>query len=397
MLAPYRAIFAAPGTKGFCTAGFLARMPNGLYAASMVTMLSELRGSFSLAGSVMAIALISVAVVGPQVSRLVDRFGQRRVIIPTAALSVLANVGLLLCAHFDAAAWTLFFWSALTGCTPNIGAMIRARWAALYRDEPTTLHTAYSFESVLDELCFIVGPILGVSLSTAWFPEAGMLLATVLLAAGATLLAPQRSTEPPVHALTPTIGEPAQRSFGLWTLVVAFTAFGAGSSAIQVTTIAFAEQHGSKASASVVLAMSALGSCAAGIVAGLVRPKRTPERRLLLALLVSGGCTLLLPLAGNLPVLSVVLFVVGVTGAPVMICSMALVERLVPASQLTEGFTWTNTGMVVGVAAGSSIAGWVVDHTDASTAYWVPVASGTFALTTVALGWRWLSNPSRRS
>lgn len=94
--------------------------------------------------------------------------------------------------------------------------------------------------------------------------------------------------------------------------------------------------------------------------------------------------------------LSVALFVVGMSTAPAMISSMALVERLVPASKLTEALTWANTGLVVGVAAGSSSAGWIVDHTDASTAYWVPVASGMLALATALLGWRWLPVSANR-
>lgn len=272
MLAPYRAIFATPGTKGLSAAGFLARMPMGMYGIAMVTMLSELRGSFGLAGSVVATALVSVALLGPQISRLVDRFGQVRVIVPATTVSVLANVGLLLCAHYDAAAWTLFVWSAMTGCTPNIGAMVRARWTELYRDAPGKLNTAYAFETVIDEICFIVGPILAVGLSIAWFPEAGLLLATVLLAVGTALFARQRSTEPPVHPRTGTGGRSALRSPGLCMLVIALTATGVIFSAIEVTTIAFADEQGSKASASVLLAISALGSCAAGSPSGwLVR------------------------------------------------------------------------------------------------------------------------------
>lgn len=396
MLAPYRAIFATPGTRGFSAAGFLARMPMGMYGIAIVTMLSELRGSYALAGSVTATALAFMAVLGPQISRLVDRFGQMRVIVPATALSVLANVGLVACAHYGAAAWTLFACSAVTGCTPNVGAMVRARWAELYRNEPGRLHTAYSFESVVDEVCFIVGPILAVGLSTAWFPEAGPLVATVLLAAGAALFAPQRSTEPPAHPRTEHGGGSALRSSGLRTLMIAFTATGAIFGAIEVTTVAFAEEQGSKAAASVVLAIYALGSCAAGIAFGLVRPKGAPEKRLLLGLAVMAASMLPLLLAGNLVVLAVALFVAGTSTAPTMVSSMALVERLVPPSKLTEGMTWAVTGLLVGVAAGSSVAGWVIDRADAPTAYWVPVAAGALALTTALLGWRWLKSTPER-
>lgn len=117
---------------------------------------------------------------------------------PAALVSLVAVAGLLLCAKFEAPDWTLFVFAALIGCVPSVGSMIRARWAALYRDTPQ-LHTAYSFESVIDEVCFIFGPIISIGLSTAWFPEAGPLLAGCFLAAGVFWLTAQRATEPVPH------------------------------------------------------------------------------------------------------------------------------------------------------------------------------------------------------
>jgi len=48
---PYRAIFAAPGTKGFSTAGFIGRMPMSMLGIGIVTMISQVTGRYSLAGS----------------------------------------------------------------------------------------------------------------------------------------------------------------------------------------------------------------------------------------------------------------------------------------------------------------------------------------------------------
>ena len=49
--------------------------------------------------------------------------------------------------------------------------MLRARWTALYRDTPM-LHTAFAFESVLDEVIYMMGSVFAISLSVALFPEA---------------------------------------------------------------------------------------------------------------------------------------------------------------------------------------------------------------------------------
>src|SRR5690606_22150957 len=166
-----RALFAVPGTRSFSAAGFLGRLPLSMMGIGVVTMISELTGRYGLAGALSATIALSAALAGPQVSRLVDQYGQRRVLRPATLLSLGAAAVLLFAAHYAWPEWVLFAACVGIGCVPSLGAMIRARWAALYRGTPR-LHTAYSFESVVDELCFIFGPIVSIGLSTAWFPEA---------------------------------------------------------------------------------------------------------------------------------------------------------------------------------------------------------------------------------
>jgi predicted MFS family arabinose efflux permease len=276
---------------------------------------------------------------------------------------------------------------------PSLGAMIRARWAALYRGTPQ-LHTAYSFESVVDEVCFIFGPILSIGLSTAWFPEAGPLLATGFLAAGVFWLTTQRATEPEPHPRDRHSDGSALRSHGLQVLVTTFAATGAIFGSVDVVTVAFAEAHGHKSAASVVLALYAAGSCVAGIVFGLLRPGGAPARRWLVGVCAMAVSMIPLLLVGNLPFLAVALFVAGLSIAPTMITTMALVEEHVPRAQLTEGMTWVSTGLAVGVALGSSAAGWVIDAAGARAGYGVPAVAGAVAVAVGFLGYRRLSRPA---
>lgn len=389
---PYRAIFALPGTKSFSVAGFLGRMPLSMMGIGIVTMVSQLTGRYGLAGALSATVALSAAAIGPQISRLVDRHGQRRVLRPAALVSLVAVAGLLLCAKFEAPDWTLFAFSALIGCVPSVGSMVRARWAALYRDTPQ-LHTAYSFESVIDEVCFIFGPIISIGLSTAWFPEAGPLLAGGFLAAGVFWLTAQRSTEPVPHPRGQHSGGSALRSRGLQVLVATFVATGTIFGAVDVVTVAFAEDEGHKAAASLVLAVYAAGSCAAGAVFGLLHFKGAPARRWLVGVCTTAVSMIPLLLVGNLPFLAVALFVAGLSIAPTMITTMALVEQHVPRAKLTEGMTWVSTGLAVGVALGSSAAGWVIDAAGAKAGYGVPAVAGAVAVAVGFLGYRRLKQP----
>jgi MFS family permease len=163
----------------------------------IVAMLSQTHGEYWLAGAVSATFALTNALVAPQISRLVDRYGQAAVLTPATIVSVLAFCP----APGDP--------PALAGVDPvcigicrrrhaSIPAMVRARWSNLFRDRPE-LNTAFAFESAADELMYIAGASLSVGLSVALFPEAGVLVSTVLLAVGSTLFLIQRSTEPPVR------------------------------------------------------------------------------------------------------------------------------------------------------------------------------------------------------
>ncbi len=397
MPSPYRALFAAPGSKGFSAAGFLGRMPLSMMGIGVVTMVSQLTGRYGLAGALSATIALAAAVAGPQVSRLVDQYGQRRVLRPATLASLTAAAGLLFAAHYGWPDWTLFVFCAGIGCVPSVGAMIRARWAALYRGTPQ-LHTAYSFESVVDEVCFIFGPIISIGLSTAWFPEAGPLLAACFLAAGVFWLTAQRATEPEPHPRErhEQHGGSALRSPGLQVLVATFVATGAIFGAVDVVTVAFAEEQGHKGAASVVLALYAAGSCVAGAVFGLLHLKGAPEPRWLLGICAMAVSMIPLLLVGNLPFLAVALFLAGLCIAPTMITTMSLIEQHVPRAQLTEGMTWVSTGLAVGVALGSSVAGWVIDAAGARAGYGVPAVSGAVAVAVGFLGYRRLSRPAPR-
>ncbi|MFH8469932.1 MFS transporter [Streptomyces sp. NPDC017991] len=392
MLSPYRALFAAPGSRSFTGAGLLGRMPLSMMGIGVVTMISQVTGRYGLAGALSATIALSAAVLGPQISRLVDRYGQRRVLRPATLSALAASTGLLLTTHFDGPDWVLFLCSAGIGCVPSVGAMTRARWALIYRGRPE-LHTAYAFESVIDEICFIFGPIISIGLSTVWFPEAGPLLAACFLVAGVFWLTSQRATEPPPHPRGHHTGGSALRSAGLQVLVATFVATGAIFGAVDVVTVAFADEEGHKGAASIVLAVYAAGSCVAGAVFGLLRFTGAPARRWVLGICAMAVSMIPLLLVGNLPFLAVALFVAGLSIAPTMITTMALVELHVPRAKLTEGMTWVSTGLAVGVALGSSLSGWVIDAAGARAGYGVPVAAGAVAVAVGFLGYRRLNRP----
>lgn len=381
MANPYRELFTAPGTRGFVLAGLLARIPLPMTGIGIITMLSQLRGGYALAGAVSATFVLTYALVSPQASRLVDRHGQSRVLPVITAISVIGLLLLLAAAWWQAPDWTLFIAAALTGLMPSMSAMVRARWTAIYRGQPR-LQTAYSLETVLDEVTFIAGPPLAVGLSVAVLPQAGLLAAALLLALGAFALVAQRRTEPPVEATdAATLGSGSViRLANVRLLALLMVAMGGIVGTVDIVSVAFAEQMGQPAAASLVLSAYAVGSCLAGLSFGALKLRTPLHRLLLLGGAATAVTTLPLLLVGSIPALAVAVLVAGLFFAPTMIVAMSLVERLVPEQRLTEGMTWLLAGLNVGVAMGAAVSGQVVDHGGARAGFSVALCAGALVL-----------------
>jgi len=390
---PYRELFAAPGARGFVLAGLLARLPVPMIGIGIITMLSQLRGSYALAGAVSAAFVLTYALLSPQISRLVDRYGQRRVLPNAMVVSVIGIMLLLAGSYWQAADWTLFVGAVLAGFMPSMSAMVRARWTAIYRGQPR-LQTAYSLEAVFDEVTFIVGPPVSVGLSVAVFPQAGLLAAAFLLVAGVLALVAQRGTEPAVEKQDGMgHGGSAIRLANVRLLTLLMLGMGVIVGTVEIVSVAFAGQLGQPAAASVVLSAYALGSCLAGLLFGALKLETPLHRLLLLGGLATAVTTLPLLLVDGIAALSAAVFVAGLFFAPTMIVAMSLIERMVPERSLTEGMTWLLAGLNVGAAFGAAVSGLVVDSSDARAGFTVALCAAVLVLLVAVWGHQRLRGP----
>jgi MFS family permease len=401
-LAPYADVFAIPRAWRFSVAGIIGRMPMSMYGLGTVLLISAGTGRYGLAGTVSAAGAIGGAVCAPQLGRLVDRLGQHRVLIPVCVIFALSVAGLVAAVTLRAPDWTLFLCGIAGGATmPQTGPMARARWSVLLAGSPR-LHTAFSVESVADELCFVVGPAAVTLLATQVHPAAGVTCAALCALGGSLWFASQRSTEPPVVTLAPAPApvpapgpgpgpapgsrSPAARvrssrfaATGLAVLVPAYLFLGAMFVTIDLSTVAFATHFGHKALAGFILGAYALGSGTGGLWYGS-RTWRAPAWQRLavtLPLTVAGVCTFwAMP---NLLVLTLVIFLCGMTIAPTLIAGYSLLESTSRPGRATEAMSWLSTGISVGVACGATAAGFILDAFGARWGYAFAAASGVTA------------------
>ena len=396
MANPYSEIFRAPGAKGFASAGFVARMPMAMAPIGIVAMLSQTHGEYWLAGAVSATYALTNALAAPQISRLIDRLGQTRVVVPTTVISVLAFAALLAAAHWDWPVWTLFLSAFLAAAMPSIPAMVRARWTEIFRDRPE-LTTAFAFESAADELVYIAGASLSVGLSVALFPEAGMLASTLFLALGTAAFILQRSTEPRARPAGHVKLGSAIRQPAVQIITFALIFIGAIFATAEVSAVAITKELGQPGAASFVIGVYALGSFVVGLIVGALNLTVPLQRQLAIAVGIIALTAVPLLFAGTVPLLAFAVFVSGVAISPTFITAFGLIERRVPEAMLTEGVTWVMTGIGIGMALGAFAAGWVVDNFGARNGFWVSVVAGAISLATVLLGQRTLAGQRERS
>lgn len=357
-------------------AGFVGRLPISMITLGVVLLVTASGGNYALAGGMSASFALAAAFVGPLGARWIDRRGQDRV-VPILATAEVAFLLLFTWAVWQSAPIPLQF-ATLVGAgavAPNVGSLVRARWAASIREE-RSLRSAFALEAVVDELVFIVGPPLVTIVALSVNEVAGLILCGILLATGAWWLATQRATQPPVRFPEAGGSHPAMLGAGLVVVTALMLLLGGVFGAFEVTTVAFTKTLGHEELTGLVLALYAVGSLISGLVYGARPHTRSVARQLLIATAVLALVTAPLPFVGSLPLLMAAAFLSGLSVSPVLILAIAAVERLVPAARLTEALTVNTSGLAVGLAVGSPLSGALIDRFGASSGYLVMAGCG---------------------
>ncbi|MFE4373931.1 MFS transporter [Streptomyces sp. NPDC056835] len=401
----YGRLLRTPGAWTFLLPGFAARQPFAMLTIGIVLLVQHTTGSYGSAGAVAAVTGVSMALFAPQGGKLADRFGQRAVLVPGVLLHTASVTALIVLALADAPLWALFLAAVPTGASvPQIGPMVRSRWAALLGHGPSgstsgsssgsrssgdasLLPTAAAFESVTDEFTFVIGPVLATALCTGVHPAAGLIAEAVLTLAGGLLFAAQRGTQPKTGRREDGgSAEPRVSALsvpGVRVLAISFLGIGSVFGGMQVSLTAFAEEIGNPGVNGLLYGVFAAGNMLAGLVCGAVAWRIGPRRRLVVGY---AGLTLAasaLWAVHSVPLLAGLGLLVGLCIAPALITGYTLVESLVPASARTEAFTWLTGAVALGQAAAVTVAGQLADARGASAGFLVPLVGTALALVTL--------------
>jgi MFS family permease len=383
----YAAILRQPHVTPLLLASMLARLPYGVYALAVILYLSEVRDSYAIAGLVDGAFAIGAAVGVPGQGRLIDRFGQRRVLVPAALLDATATGALVALTEGGAPTAALVVCGLLGGVAiPSVGGALRALWPSLLRGRDELTGAAFALDSVALEALFTTGPLLAALVVAIASPIAALALSAVCTVAGTLLFvaqAPSRGWRPDLEADRPgALG--ALRSSGVRTLAFAAVPVGFGFGTVEISLPAFAEEHGRTELAGILLATWSVGSVAGGLLYG-ARTWRWPLGRTYLALSI--GLPLgFLPalLAGSIGAMAVLVVTAGLFIAPQAAAANELIARVAPRGMVTEAYSWPVTATLVGFAPGTAVGGALVEEQGWEACF---LAAAAFAVVGAIVVW----------
>ncbi len=370
---------------GYYPVAFVARLPFAMMVVGVLTLVASATGSVALAGLTSAAVGIGVVVAGPVIGDLVDRHGQRAVLVPVG----IAN-GILL-ALFPLVVLTgmpealLLAAGALIGLTaPQAAALSRTRLVAIARDRiggprrERTLSRVMSYESAADETAFVIGPVLVGLLAAFIAPWAPIAIAAALSLAFVTAFA----LHPTAAMADARAGAPVERAprravLSRPILVLVAATFGVGLffGATLTSLTAFAQAGGHGELAGLLYGLMGIGSAVLALTV-MVLPTRF---RLRWRWLVFGAVLVVsawgYAVSSDLTAVTVMLCLMGLGVGPTLVTLFSLAGQRSPAGRSATTMTLLGSALTLAQATASAVTGAVAEAVSPQAAMALPVVA----------------------
>ncbi len=361
-------------------AALIARLPLSMAPLGMLLLVQNERGAYAVAGFVTGAFAVGCAGGTPVWGRLMDRFGQVRVLLPTSLASAALLAALAVATVYGATTAVLVVFSVTAGLTfPPMSPAMRAAWRVILPD-PDARRVAFALDATAIELIFVGGPLLLSILLAVTAPIVPLLVTAGLMAGGgiaycrteaARRSRPLRSVGTQESGWSADTATPGRRTAvtatGVGALLFVMLALSVGFGQLDTSMAATAGQLlGGTAHVGLLFAAIAGGSTVGGLVFGS-RSWTFDERRAVPTLLAVFAVLLgVMALLMSLPHASLwlvfsLLFVTGVTIAPTLIMQQSLLDHLSPSDRLNEAQAFLSASNTTGAAAGTELAGILID------------------------------------
>jgi len=397
-LATYlRILRYGPASRPFAAA-VIARLPYAMAPLGLVVLIQDIRGAYGIAGIITGAYALGSAIGSPLWGRCLDKFGQRRVVVPTTVTSAAMLAAVALAAVAGAGDAVLLTLASTAGFAfPPISPAMRVAWRATFVDDATR-RAGYALDASAIELVFVGGPLLLSVLLLVAPPVVPLLVTAALLAIGGLGYAASGAAGrcgPSAYGAAGTATRPrpagsAVSAIGVVPVLVVgvgmSVAFGHTDTSLAATA---SEVLGSPSYVGLLFAAIAGGSTAGGLWYGARRWRGAERRRLPVGLGVFAVALAPVPVllaAGRPPLwaLLALLLIAGLAIGPSLIMQQNLLDILAPAHRVNEAQGLLSAATMSGGAAGIAIAGIVIDAGGVSLAF-IGAVLALVAATVVAL------------
>ncbi|HEX7740443.1 MAG TPA: MFS transporter [Marmoricola sp.] len=367
-----------------------ARLPFAMMVVGVLTLVVEARGSLTLAGLNSAMVGLGTAVFGPLLGILVDRFGQRRVVLAGAAANSLALVALCLVVYSDLPDAAVLGVAFCIGATaPQVSPLSRSRLVGIITGKlapgrrAVVFNATMAYESAADELIFIIGPFLVGVLATVIGPVAPVVGGAVLTAVfvGAFALHPSGA---PREVTTRTTSDQAPLKAllapELLTVLVGVLGMGLYFGTTLTGLTAFLDDRGLADRAGLVYGVMGIGSACFALAVAKFPTGFTRQARWLVfgAILLAGSA--LYPWVGGVGTMAAALLVAGIGIGPTLVTQYSLGARRSPLGRSATVMTMLGSAIIVGQSAASALGGALAQGVGTHAALLAPMCAAALVV-----------------
>ena len=349
----YVSLLRTPGVARIMLAQLTARFPSGMLSLGFLLHMQHIFGSYGAAGLVLAATSVGQAVSGPLTSRWMGQWGMRPVLLLTTSICTLSLLTVAL-----APLPLIGFMAAglVAGLSyPPVQPAVRTIYPKMVNSRQLT--PLFSLDASAQEIIWIAGPVVVTFIATQISTTVGILVSVVFLVGGGLwfLLSPELGRVR-IPRSKRKLGSVLARPAVLLSTVVGFLLVGT-CAATEAGVVATFGQGNS--TSGVVLAIWAVASLLGGLFLGHLPVGPWALARRMVVVLIG---SVLAVFAFEFWSLSAALLIAGLCIAPALAVMFAVVSSSVRFSDTAEAYGWVGTGQLIGAAAGSAVAGFLIDY-----------------------------------
>ncbi|TPW75656.1 MFS transporter [Schumannella soli] len=354
----YLDLLRTSGVGRIIAAQLTARFPSGMLSLAYLLHVEHLFHSYGAAGLVLATTSVGQAISGPLTSRWMGRWAMRPVLILT---TLVCSATMIVVALLPAGVpLPVYMAVGLLGglAFPPVQPAVRTIYPKMVTARQLT--PLFSLDASAQEIIWVAGPVVTTFIATQISTVLAILIAAAFcLGGGAWFIFSPEVGRVRIPRSKRAFGKVLTRPTVLVVTVVGFVLIGA-CAAIEASVVASFGEGSVESGA--VLAVFALGSLVGGLAFGHAPVGRWSLARRMIVFVVGAVFSVI---AWEFWSLTAAVLIAGLAVAPALAVMFAAVSSSVKFSDTAEAYGWVGTGQLIGAAAGSAIAGVMIDHFDA--------------------------------